>query len=379
MSTGLEKALKLIVLLFFAGFYLLLLLAHYLGLVYAIFIVPHNMIANAVTLNFGLFLPYYLPLFSISGFSALVYFIIIVIILFFSLCFLVYVNWRGCLNEMRTRKHTLIASHNPLLMVSEVFCIVLFLNIMYSLFLSSVNVEPASPDFESTPMWINMLSLAHASVYEEFAVRVLLLALPLFVIQRFVLKKKVSVMAFFRGEQKVDALALALLILSSLIFALAHMLYGWDVYKVLPAFIAGVGFGYAYLKGGIFASILLHFSFDYMDITYMLISKDILSDALALLSMPGILLSVLVLLFSLAAGPVTLYGYARKFAEKLPGFPVARSSEERTERQERVEGGLFMLQFPVGRCPKCGAEEARYLGNDMLECVRCGEKRRIGR
>jgi hypothetical protein len=52
---------------------------------------------------------------------------------------------------------------------------------------------------------------------------------------------------------------------SALMFGLAHVA-GWDLFKALPTFVAGLGFGYLFLKVGIHAAILLHFAFDYLSL-----------------------------------------------------------------------------------------------------------------
>jgi len=52
---------------------------------------------------------------------------------------------------------------------------------------------------------------------------------------------------------------------SAFMFGYAHVA-GWDLWKMLPTFVAGLGFGYLFLKVGIHAAILLHFSFDYLSL-----------------------------------------------------------------------------------------------------------------
>src|SRR6266704_409880 len=54
----------------------------------------------------------------------------------------------------------------------------------------------------------------------------------------------------------------AFLIASSAIFGLAHA-PGWGWWKVIPAMVAGLGFGYLFLRHGIGAAILAHFVNDY--------------------------------------------------------------------------------------------------------------------
>ncbi|MEM3396564.1 MAG: CPBP family intramembrane glutamic endopeptidase [Thermoplasmata archaeon] len=370
----LTRAMKFVVLLFVAGFYLMLISANYLGLLYSLYIVPRNILLLNPSLDFGLFVPYYIHLFTLSGDFVLAYYFFMVFLLFFGLIFLVWLNWNGCLKEIRERRHVLTASHNPLLIISEVFCVIVFITIVYNLLLSAGNVTPETPEFETEPIWENMLLLANASIYEEFAVRVVLLALPLFAAQ-FIVSRKVNFKAFFTGGQKLDWISGILVFISSLIFGLAHALYGWDIYKVLPAFVAGLGFGYVYLKGGIFAPILMHFAFDYMDITYMLAVKEILTPAAELLAMPGIFVEVVILMFAIAVAPIILFAYLKKFFEKMNLVSSPRASED-TRRQ--VEGGLVSLQFSVGTCPRCGATDAKYIDGNTLECLRCGEKRKMG-
>ncbi|MGC8912629.1 MAG: CPBP family intramembrane glutamic endopeptidase [Thermoplasmata archaeon] len=373
MST-LEKAMKFAFFLFVIAFYMMLITANYLGLFFALYIVPRNILLSNPSMHFGLFVPTYIHLFTISGTSVLLYFYFIVIFLIASFVLLVYFNLKSCIKEIRERKRIVIASHNPLLIMGEVFSVIVFITIFYNLFLNVVNVSPAAPEFESAPLWENMLSLANAAIYEEFAVRVLFLAIPLFVIQ-YIRDRKFMWKAFFIGGQKLDALSAILILFSSVIFGVAHALYGWDIYKIFPAFVAGAGFGYLYIKGGFFASVLMHFAFDYLDITYMLATKNVLSPAFEFLAMPGIFISTIVLMFAIAVAPIVLYGYWKKFMEKYRGMPRSSTAYQKAGR---VEGGLISLQFPVGKCPKCGCEESRYLGWNMLECVRCGEKRKMG-
>jgi hypothetical protein len=66
---------------------------------------------------------------------------------------------------------------------------------------------------------------------------------------------------------------------SALMFGLAHVA-GWDMFKALPTFIAGLGFGYLFLKVGIHAAILLHFAFDYLSLGEALLPGFGLMDLL---------------------------------------------------------------------------------------------------
>jgi hypothetical protein len=67
------------------------------------------------------------------------------------------------------------------------------------------------------------------------------------------------------GGFKIGPLEAFFITGSALMFGLAHVA-GWDMFKALPTFVAGLGFGYLFLKVGIHAAILLHFAFDYLSL-----------------------------------------------------------------------------------------------------------------
>ena len=56
------------------------------------------------------------------------------------------------------------------------------------------------------------------------------------------------------------------MVFSSAMFGIAHS-FNWDLYKVLPAFFAGLAMGYLFLKFGLYASIMFHFFTDYLSVS----------------------------------------------------------------------------------------------------------------
>jgi hypothetical protein len=97
---------------------------------------------------------------------------------------------------------------------------------------------------------------------------------------------------FLGGGFKMGPLEAFFIAGSALMFGLAHVA-GWDMFKALPTFIAGLGFGYLFLKVGIHAAILLHFAFDYLYFAF-----DYLSLGEALLPGFGLMDLLLVVLFT---------------------------------------------------------------------------------
>jgi membrane protease YdiL (CAAX protease family) len=74
--------------------------------------------------------------------------------------------------------------------------------------------------------------------------------------------RNVTANGFFRG---ISPLEWALIILTSVVFGLAHYLLGggWQVGKVSTAFLSGLVLGIMFVAYGAYAAILLHWFFNY--------------------------------------------------------------------------------------------------------------------
>ena len=94
-----------------------------------------------------------------------------------------------------------------------------------------------------------------------------MLGLPLFLYHLYTGRADRSIFRYLVGGGfNIDLAAFVLVFVQALIFALAHVA-GWDLWKVLPTTISGMAFGYLFLKRGLWASIMLHFTFDYLGMT----------------------------------------------------------------------------------------------------------------
>jgi hypothetical protein len=196
--------------------------------------------------------------------------------------------------------------------------------------------------------------------------------------------------------------AWAFLIGSAFLFGLAHI-PGWGLWKFFPAFVAGLGFGYLFLRFGVTAAILAHFVNDYVgSLTYIGVGDLGLEFFIALLDL-GLV----------AAGSGFFVWYVlrtwrgvgdlwRRFGRARPGRvpraeapapippgpfgpapgPVppdpspgpAGSGDPRVLPSEYVPAyrpppyGYPPVRF---QCPWCGWIEARYDAG-RFTCVRCG-------
>jgi len=213
----------------------------------------------------------------------------------------------GAWYAVRERKEAIIPLRAPLpsigvrlrnrsawLTVAQVWLALWFFSYGLILLLIAIGVSPTTPEEPvASNGWSILYELADASVYEEFAFRVLLMGLPM-AVGSFVLRwmEINRAMGAWRGPRPGRHLrgswryllggtvrrtstretllaSWALLLFSSLLFGLAHA-PGWGSWKILPSTVAGLAFGYLFLRHGVGAAILAHFTQDYiLSISYL--------------------------------------------------------------------------------------------------------------
>jgi len=160
-----------------------------------------------------------------------------------------------------------LRTDNALITIPRMYLAILGFYVVYFAFLTATTVEPEVPAFDEMPLWERLHAFAEASVWEEVLSRILMLGLPLLIYHVWTQQKTESNWRYLVGGGfSIDTAAFVLIVLQALIFALAHVA-GWDFWKVLPTMISGIAFGYLYLKKGVWASIILHFTFDYLGMT----------------------------------------------------------------------------------------------------------------
>ncbi|MGA1847714.1 MAG: CPBP family intramembrane glutamic endopeptidase, partial [Thermoplasmatota archaeon] len=126
---------------------------------------------------------------------------------------------------------------------------------------------------QETPIWIRMMLLAEASVFEEVSGRVILIGLPLVFIKTLSGKNAERWWKYLLGGSgDIGRVELLLILFSGSMFGLAHL--GWGPWKVVPTFVHGLMFGYLFVKVGLHASICMHFLFDYTGFLTELIDID---------------------------------------------------------------------------------------------------------
>jgi len=342
-----------------------------------------------------LIIPWTDPLLTILNLTGVAFGLYYVLLVFAITASFIWLIWKSKLafkDEISFRP--LKFGHSPLYTVGTIFFAVLAFDTLYAILLDLLGVQVVTPDFPSLEIWQLLQGLAAASVWEELITRVLYIGVPLLVIDLLSKKMKDPKRYLLGGGFKMGSKELALIWISSGLFAYGHIV-SWDAWKIIPAWIAGLAFGYLFLRIGLYASIVLHFSFDYLSVPL-----DLTSSVLVVLT-----IGLIALVWEIIGG-VYLAVYIRKMilfltgADKRPKPQMTNAYPSTYQQgnapsgyqgQQTVQQGIppqmaipgdAMHRSPYARnrpgpvffsCKYCGWTEARYK-DGQLECARCGKR-----
>jgi hypothetical protein len=217
---------------------------------------------------------------------------------------------------MRTFKNSIQAgvlpplrTDNAIITIFRMYLAILGFYLVYTAFLLAFTVEPEVPAFDELPLWEQLHSFAEASVWEEILSRVFMLGIPMLIYHIWTRQKVEGTWRYVVGGGfSIDTAAFVLIMFQAMVFALAHV-SGWDLWKVLPTLISGIAFGYLYLKKGLWASIILHFTFDYLGMTaevmgeWGIVADDGINLAYGMLAVVGLVLMVHYVVIVIKEGP----------------------------------------------------------------------------
>jgi len=226
--------------------------------------------------------PMPIGLVELQGYAAAAYWIFIVVMFGAALFWLVWPERAqlkktvlGSLPKVRAPARS---NKTTFVVLAQMFLAIMFFDYLYYFLIELTNTSTNTPAFEENKLWENLYGFLNASVWEEIAARVLLIGAPflLFLLVKSIADNKFTEKtldtnkAFRRvlrvlvgGHGEFTPVTAGLIVFSALMFGFAHA-PGWDMYKVLPTAVSGLGFGYIYVKNGLHGAIMLHFSFDYL-------------------------------------------------------------------------------------------------------------------
>ena len=317
----------------------------------------------------------FVPLATISGGALIGYYALLVATILISAIWLLLKSARRFAAELTMKGKS--RDHSPFFDLCALMFAVLFVNTVIVVFLTVAGNAPTSP-VERMEDWELLFILANASVWEELIARVMLIGLPLMVIDAFQREALRSPQRYILGGGiEIRRAQAMLVIISAVVFGLAHY-EGWGSWKVFPAALAGMAFGYIFLKHGLTVAIMLHFSFDYLSMPLLLFE-----DATPFLLVVG--LGVL-LWIGLGMG-FTIYFAIRivevitnkRYLDGSEPAPVGAagpySTPQWSESQLRQTQRQWHPSVGVGQgsflCPTCGSGEAKWHDGGLL-CLRCG-------
>lgn len=332
-------------------------------------------------------LPLLTPLLSISGAAFETYYLLIVAAIIASVGWVALSSLKGFTEEVFMKAES--RRHSALFDVCGIFFGILFFDLALAFFMTATGYEPSDPTEESSE-WQLLFSLANASVWEELVARVLLIGVPLFFIDLFRHRSPPKPHKYLLGGGfSFGLVEVVLVIVSAGLFGLAHY-DAWGAWKILPSAIAGLGFGYLFLRHGLAAAIVLHFAFDYMSMP-MTVFPDSLGLTVALVV--GILLwaGLGLVFFGYYVIRMLEFVTAKKYLEERPQLvgaplpfqytyaagemraPETFGPKPSAQNQGNAQTWQNERSVPIGGyvCPICGHTQARW-AEGRFHCMRCG-------
>jgi membrane protease YdiL (CAAX protease family) len=331
----------------------------------------------------------------LTGIAFLGWFLLILWAVITSHLFLLWRDGRITWDDLRRaggRMRAATDSSSGWITLAQIYGAVLFFDIVYiAILLPLMGIEPEVPTRMGEPLWFLLYALVNAAVYEEFLARLVYLGLLLGVlsilmgvVRRQPRPKPLDYL--LGGKFPIDRLTLVPWVFSSVLFGLAHVLGGgWAPWKFVDTFIAGLALGYLFLRRGIAASILLHFSINYLAATALLATGG---EEFNLVLSVGILIGLLLLILAIVGATFFLHYFlqaAKLFRLAVVGPPGRGQPTPAVGAAPLLPSGgdsnpsLGSPPFPLpgivsSTCPRCGAVEADVV-EGTLRCRRCGYSR----
>ncbi|MCL2786051.1 MAG: CPBP family intramembrane metalloprotease [Methanomassiliicoccaceae archaeon] len=205
---------------------------------------------------------------ELNGIAANLWYLFIVITAIASFVMLLYTSRDGFRNILK--KNIDKIDDMPLYGVVTLFAAAIAFNLIFNMLVMAAGSDPSVPGHWG-PHWGEWYHLLTAAVWEEILCRVLMIGAPIMVLG-LLMKKKGSWRCLL-GRFEMDGAAVAFIVISSAIFAYAH-LAGWDIFKIIPTFVVGLALGYLFVKYGIHAAIMLHLLTNYMTSLIWILGDD---------------------------------------------------------------------------------------------------------
>lgn len=365
-------------------------------LIYGISIVGPAILDGTGHLDqYGIFivLPFFVTIATLSGAPLFAYYMFLVFAIVASVAWVFATSARVFIKEMRGKAKS--REHSPLFDTFALLCATIFFT-----FATVILVILLQGDTGTTPstgtLAESLFLLANAAVWEEIAVRVLLIGIPLLILDIILKKSRRKPHSYILGGGfKFGVVETALVVATSVVFGVAHWVGGWPAWKIPDATVAGFAFGYLFLRHGLPSAILLHFVNDYLTMPTDVFSSS--SEGLGILT-------ILLMLFWALLGSVLFAYYVIRVVEffshktffedkpagvGIPGVdprlhvpypqPYSYAPNQQVQPMYQSNMGVVTPGPTVGHgyrggyvCPACGYTQARW-SEGKFQCLRCGK------
>lgn len=335
--------------------------------------------------------PYIVNFAELGGWPFFIYYVLLIAAIGASLVWAVVKSAKPLVSELKIDYPA--QGHSPVYVIGTVLMAIVSFNVVYYLIVGVVGIDPTTPSFSTRELWQTLFGFAHASVWEEVASRILLIGVPLLLIDLVrrtknpdLKMRKVS-NYLLGGGFSIGKKEAFLMVFSSLMFGAAHI-FSWDLYKILPAAVAGLAFAYLFLKLGVYASILMHFGIDFMSVPLSVFPDNYeitMLLGLAILVWVGVGLLYMLLYASKGLGWIL----GRRIWPDIPWerpLPTAPMPQHYPPYYPQGVGyGQPPAPIPAPQqvprdptaigyvCKSCGNREATYV-DGVLTCLKCGNR-----
>ncbi len=313
-----------------------------------------------------------IPLFAVDGLAFGFYHILIVAVIVASLVFMIYKSAKPMAKELSLEMPE--EGHSPLYRITTIFLALMTVNLIYVALILIFNVNVTTPGFNDMQLWQLLHAFAAASVWEELITRVLWLGIPLLIIDLAMHNRGKLRYYFLGGSRVFGRKELIFIWVSATVFSLGHIVY-WDAFKLIPTFAAGIGFGFLFIRYGLYACILLHFAVDYYDMPAIVLNSTSLEGIMGIILIGIGFLGIPYLIVYMRRMILFVTGKDLKWRSPIAPTPVAMPAATTPSGygQATAPAQLPPTQGSFFTCAYCGWHEARLV-DGKLECTRCLRK-----
>ena len=336
--------------------------------------------------GFGLFLifPEIIVFATLSGYYLLAFYFFLIGAIVASCTWVFMTSIDGFSKELSMRAPS--RQHSALFETFGLLFATLFFSVIVALILT-----PSGNEVPSTgTLAESLFTLANASVWEELIVRVLLIGLPMIFVDLARRERQAKLYSYVLGGGfKIRIPEAVLVLASSALFGYAHYAAGWGAWKIVPAAVGGMAFGYLFLKFGLAASIMLHFATDYLSMPMEVFNSTGLTIITGLAIIVWLGLGLVFFIYYITrigeflAGKKLLEPQPVYVAVPMPSPWVQVPVYTPPDTYHQMGQQPYMQQSqppqnpvtpgPFGGyvCPVCGYTQARWM-NGRFQCLRCG-------